>query len=47
MTGEVFEVDFHVAGFAKGVGTQQLVLKNVPLRTTPRFVTDRSVIDTQ
>ena len=47
MTGEVFEVSFRHAGFAKGVGTQQLVLENVPLRTTPLIVADRSVIDMQ
>jgi hypothetical protein len=40
-------VGFRHAGFAKGVGTQQLVLENVPLKTTPLIVADRSVIDMQ
>ncbi len=47
MTGDVFEPDSHVAEFATGVGTRQLVLENVPLRNTPLFATDRSAIDIQ
>jgi hypothetical protein len=47
LTGEVFEPEFHTTSFAPGVGTEQIILHNVPLRNTPLFATDRSVIDLQ